>query len=48
MVDSGDLYGLMEVDDDLSTALGAEILVGRDIVPLTSITTQVPRQTLYL
>ena len=33
MVDSGDLYGPMEVDDDLSTALGTETLADRDMVP---------------
>ena len=33
MVDSDDLYGPMEVDDDLSTALGTETLTDRDIVP---------------
>ena len=32
MVDSDDLYGPMEVDDDLSTALGTETLADRDIV----------------
>jgi hypothetical protein len=36
MVDSDDLYGLMEVDDDLSTALGTETLADRDMVPLAS------------
>ena len=33
MVDSDDLYGPMEVDDDLSTALGTETLADRDMVP---------------
>ena len=33
MVDSDDLYGSMEVDDDLSTALGTETLADRDMVP---------------
>jgi hypothetical protein len=33
MVDSDDLYGAMEVDDDLSTALGTETLADRDMVP---------------
>jgi len=33
MVDSDDLYGLMEVDDDLSTTLDTETLVDRDMVP---------------
>jgi hypothetical protein len=33
MVDSDDLYGPMEVDDDLSTALGAETLADRNMVP---------------
>jgi hypothetical protein len=32
MVDSDDLYSPMEVDDDLSTALGTETLADRDIV----------------
>jgi hypothetical protein len=34
MVDSDDLYGPMEVGDDLSTALGSETLADRDMVPL--------------
>jgi hypothetical protein len=34
MVDSDDLYGPMEVDDDLSTALDTETLADRDMVPL--------------
>jgi hypothetical protein len=34
MVNSDDLYGPMEVDDDLSTALGTETLADRDMVPL--------------
>ena len=33
MVDSDDLYGPMEVDDDLSTGPDTEILVDRDMVP---------------
>src|SRR2546423_214286 len=33
MVDSDDLYGPMEIDDDLSTALGTETLVDGDVVP---------------
>jgi len=33
MVDLDDLYGPMEVGDDLSTALGTETLVDRDMVP---------------
>ena len=33
MVDSDDLYGPMEVDDDLSTALGTETLTYRDMMP---------------
>ena len=33
MVDSDDLYGPMEVDDLLSTALGTETLAVRDMVP---------------
>ena len=32
MVDSDDLYDPMEVDDDLSTALGTETLADRDMV----------------
>ena len=49
MVDSDDLYGQMEVDDDLSTALGTETLADRDMVPpLASTTPRVPRQTTYL
>jgi hypothetical protein len=32
MVDSDDLYGPMEVDDSLSTALGTETLADRDMV----------------
>ena len=34
MVDSDDLYGPMEVDDDLSTALSTETLADRDIVAM--------------
>jgi hypothetical protein len=34
MIDSDDLYGPMEVDDDLSTALGTEALADRDMMPL--------------
>jgi hypothetical protein len=33
MVDSDDLYGPMEVDDDLSPALGAETLADKDMMP---------------
>jgi hypothetical protein len=33
MVDSDDLYGPMEVDDDLSTALDTESLADKDMVP---------------
>jgi hypothetical protein len=33
MIDSDDLYGPMEVDDDLSTALDSKTLVDRDVVP---------------
>jgi hypothetical protein len=33
MVDSDDLYGPMEVDDDFSTALGTETLADRDMIP---------------
>jgi hypothetical protein len=32
MVDSDDLYGPMEVDGDLSTAMGTETLADRDMV----------------
>jgi hypothetical protein len=32
MIDSNDLYGLMEVGDDLSTALGTETLADRDMM----------------
>ena len=32
MVDSHDLYGLMEVDVDLSTALGTETLADRGMM----------------
>ena len=35
MVDSDDLYGPMEVDDDLSTALDTETLADRDMVSLS-------------
>jgi hypothetical protein len=34
MVDSDDLYGPMEIDDDLRTALATETLADRDMVPL--------------
>ena len=33
MVDSDDLYGPIEIGDDLSTALGTQTLADRDIVP---------------
>jgi hypothetical protein len=33
MIDSDDLYGLMEVGDILSTPLGTETLADRDMVP---------------
>jgi hypothetical protein len=33
MADSDDLYGPIKVDDDLSTALGAETLADRNMVP---------------
>src|SRR4051794_29871885 len=40
MVGSDDLYGPMEVDDDLGTALDTETLADRDMVtPLASTTT---------
>ena len=49
MVDSDDLYGPMEVDDDLSTALGTETPADRDMVPPGfDNTPRVPRQTTYL
>jgi hypothetical protein len=32
MINSDDLYGPMEVGDDLSTALGTETLADRDMV----------------
>jgi hypothetical protein len=39
MVDSDDLYGPVEVSDDLSTAMGTETLADRDMVtPLASTT----------
>jgi hypothetical protein len=44
MIDSDDLYGPMEVGNDLSTALGTETLANRDIVSPASITPRVPRQ----
>jgi hypothetical protein len=44
MVDLDDLYGPMDVDDDLSTALGTEPLADRDMVPLALTT---PQQTPY-
>jgi hypothetical protein len=33
MTDSDDLYAGMDVDDDLSTALGTETLTDRDMMP---------------
>jgi hypothetical protein len=33
MVDSDDLYGPIEVDDDLSIVLGTETLADRNMVP---------------
>ena len=49
MVGSDDLYGPMEVDDDLSTALGTETLADRDMVtPWLGQQPRVPRQTTYL
>ena len=49
MIDSDDLYGLMEADDDLSTALDTETLVDRDMVtPWLRQHPRVPRQTPYL
>ena len=36
MVDSDDLYGPTEVDDDLSTALGTETLADRDMVAMSA------------
>jgi hypothetical protein len=35
MIDSDDLYGPMEVGNDLSTALGTETLADRDMVSLS-------------
>jgi hypothetical protein len=35
MIDSDDLYGPMEVNDDLSTAPGTETLADRDVVSLS-------------
>jgi hypothetical protein len=32
MVDSDDLYGLMEVDDDFSITLGTETLANKDTI----------------
>jgi hypothetical protein len=34
MVDSDNLYSLIEIDDGLSTALGTETLTDRNIIPL--------------
>jgi len=33
MIDSDDLYGPMEVGNDLSTAIGTETLADKDITP---------------
>ena len=33
MADSGELYTGMEVDDDLSSAMGTETLADRDLIP---------------
>jgi hypothetical protein len=33
MTDSDDLYAGMDVDDDLSTALGTETFADRDMIP---------------
>jgi len=33
MTDSGELYTGMEVDDDLSSAIGTETLADRDLIP---------------
>jgi len=46
MIASDDLYGPMEVGDDLSTALDTETLAGKDTVPLASTTPWAPRQIL--
>ena len=35
MTDSDDLYSLIEIGDDLSIALGTEILTDRDMVSLS-------------
>ena len=48
MIDSDDLYSLIEVGDDLSTALGAETLADRDMVSLGFDTRRVPQQIPYL
>jgi hypothetical protein len=36
MTDSGELYTRMEVDDDLSSAMGTETLADRDLIPRAS------------
>ena len=33
MADSGELYTGMEVDEDLSSAMGTETLADRDLIP---------------
>jgi len=49
MVDSDDLYDPMEVDDDLSTALGTETLAdGEMVAPWLRQQPRIPRQTPYL
>ena len=48
MVDSDDLYGPMEVDGGLSTALDTEALADRDVVAPDFGNTWAPRQTLHL
>ena len=42
MIDSDDLYSAMEVDNDLSTALGTETLADKDMVPPGSSTDTMP------
>jgi hypothetical protein len=33
MTDSGELYTRMEIDDDLSSAMGTETFADRDLIP---------------
>jgi len=48
MADSDDLYGPMEVDDDLNTTLGTETLADTDKCRPASTIPRLPRQTPYL